>query len=305
MKQNNKNNGLVSICIPTYNGATFLQEALDSIKRQTYKNIEVIISDDASSDESLIIIEKFKKGVSFSITIYHHEPSGIGANWNHCIKKANGSFIKYLFQDDVLHPDCIEKIVQVFKQNPQLGLVACKRDFIIEGKPYDTINDWINKYGNLQEQFEKNEPITYLDTSLFKRKDFLSSPMNKIGEPPTVMFKKSILKKVGYFDESLKQILDYVFYYRVLKHYPIAIINEPLVSFRIHEAQATNVNRNQPILDYQLYDRILYKEFYNLLHPSIQLKLAKKYSIFTKLKTRATRVYKKVRGKIGNYYRNL
>ena len=106
---------LVSIFVPLYNGAIFLQEALDSIKRQTYKNIEFIVSDYASKHESLIIIEKFKKGVSFSITIYHHEPSGIGANWNHCIKKANGNYIKYLFQDGLLNPIELKKRIAVFK----------------------------------------------------------------------------------------------------------------------------------------------------------------------------------------------
>ena len=88
--------GLVSVCIPTYNGAPFLQEALDSVSQQTYRNIEVIISDDASNDKTLEIIQDFKAKASFPVSIYHHEPKGIGANWNNCIRKANGKFIKFL-----------------------------------------------------------------------------------------------------------------------------------------------------------------------------------------------------------------
>src|SRR5690606_38038898 len=217
-------NPLVSICIPTYNGASYLQEALESVKDQTYNALEVIVSDDASQDKTLEIITQFKKSVNFPVIIVNHKPSGIGANWNNSIKHANGVYIKFLFQDDMLMPTCVAEMVAVFSQYPQLGLVGCKRDFITEGEPTEEIKVWINKFKNLQVQFEKDEEITVVDNTLFSRKNFLDSPMNKIGEPPTVMFKKVILQQVAEFDENLKQILDYVFYYRILKTQPIAII---------------------------------------------------------------------------------
>lgn len=285
---------MVSICIPTYNGAKFLAEAMDSAIAQTYKNLEIIVSDDASKDDTLKIIASYKEKTDIPIIIYDHKPSGIGANWNNCIKKANGEYIKFLFQDDILYLDCIEKMVTLFSEHTNLGLVACKRDFIIEN-PSEVINDWIKNYSNLQQQFEEDTAITYLDKSFFKRQDFISPPLNnKIGEPPTVLFKKSTIESIGYFDESLQQILDYVFYYRLLKKYSIAIINEPLVAFRIHNSQATNVNRNRKINDYKLYDKILYNEFYKLLHPSQQKRLTAKFSIFTKIKKIIKRVYKRV-----------
>ena len=271
---------LVSICIPTYNGATYLQEALDSVLTQSYTSIEVIVSDDASKDDSLSIVKAFAKKVSFPVKIVPHDPQGIGSNWNHSIRHATGDFIKFLFQDDILESQCIEKMVQLFEEQPTLGLVACKREFIVEGTATSEIEQWIANYGNLQRQFETDEPVTIMTSDFFSRRDFFSSPLNKVGEPPTVMFKKSILDEVGYFQEDLKQILDYVFYYRVLKKYPIAILNESLVKFRIHEKQATNVNRNQKITDYDTYDHILYKEFFPLLHPDTQQRLRVKLHPF-------------------------
>ncbi len=290
-----KNNKLVSICIPTYNGASFLQEALNSVTKQTYNNIEVIISDDASTDNTLQIVKKFKNDVNLPVTIVSHKPNGIGANWNNAIKHANGKFIKFLFQDDVLMPTCVAEMVSVYSQHPHLGLVGCKRDFIMEGEITEEIKDWINKFKNLQVQFEKDESITFIDKTLFSRKDFMDSPMNKIGEPPTVLFKKDILQKVGGFDENLKQILDYVFYYRILKTHPIAIINKPLVKFRIHKDQATNVNRNKPIADYEIYKKILYKKFLPLLHPSYKKKLVLKFSTKAKVKRQLKRAINIVR----------
>lgn len=285
---------LVSICIPTYNGERFIAEAMDSAIAQTYGNLEVVVSDDASTDATLSIIETYKTKTDIPIQVYNHKPNGIGANWNHSIKKANGTYIKFLFQDDVLHPDCISEMIAVFNQNPNIGLVACKRNFIVEGEQNPTIKEWIDKYKNLQIQFESENKLTLVDKELFSRKDFLQSPMNKIGEPPTVMFRKNIIKEVGYFDESLKQILDYVFYYRILKIRPVAIINKSLVSFRIHENQTTNVNRSKDISDYQKYKRILYKEFLNLLHLSHKKKLVLKYSSKAKLKHQLKRVITKL-----------
>ena len=98
---------LVSICIPTYNGEAYLQEALDSIQNQDYQNLEVVISDDNSSDNTVSIIQKFKNEVDFSVTIISHTPKGIGANWNNCIKHAAGTYIKFLFQDENAMPDSI------------------------------------------------------------------------------------------------------------------------------------------------------------------------------------------------------
>ena len=286
---------LVSICIPTYNGAAFLQEALDSVLAQTFKPLEVIISDDASKDDTLKIVTHFAKNAPFPVKVVPHEPQGIGANWNHSIQHATGTYIKFLFQDDILEPLCVEKMVNLFEKQPELGLVASKRDFIVEGQASPEIEQWIANYGNLQLQFERDEAVTLINSEFFSRKDFFSSPLNKIGEPPTVMFKKSILEEVGYFQEDLKQILDYVFYYRLLKKYPIAIINEPLVKFRIHEQQATNVNRNQKITDYETYDEILYKEFFPLLHPDTQKRLRTKLNPYHHFVFRLKRKLKSLR----------
>lgn len=268
---------LVSICIPTYNGASFLKEALASAREQTYSNIEVVVSDDMSTDGSWEMLERFRESVPFPVHLYKHDPQGIGANWNNTIRKAQGKYIKFLFQDDVLKPTCVEKMVAFLESHPTYGLVACKRDFIIEGSVTDEIQNYVTSYTNLQRQFTFEGEVLTLDTSLFKRPDFFMPPQNKVGEPPTIMFPKAILEEVGYFDEDLKQILDYVFCYRVIKKYPIAILKEPLIKFRIHPEQATNVNRSIDIPDYKKYDEIMYKEFSHLMHPRHALRLKKKY----------------------------
>jgi len=269
----------VSICIPTFEGVMFLEETLQSIQSQTYQNIELIVSDDASSDNTLKMIEAYKEQSHFPVHIFHHTPNGIGANWNNCLKHTKGKYIKFLFQDDVMENNCLEEMVQVLEENPKVGLVASKRDFIIEeDMKTEEINQWVAVYGDLQNHMDlPQQDISILDKSIFSLKSFYGSPLNKIGEPSVVMFRKKVVDEVGFFREDLKQILDYEYWYRILKKHDVAIINKPLVKFRLHAKQATHVNRNQSIDDYKIYEQILYSQYLKLLHPEIRKRLYLKY----------------------------
>lgn len=278
---------IVSVCIPTYNGVEFLQETLDSVKRQTYNNIELIVSDDNSKDETLVLVEQFKKEVSFPVFIYHHKQKGIGANWNNCIKNTNGEYIKFIFQDDILLPTCIEEMVNIFEKFKNIGLVVSKRDFIIEESPItQETKNWIDGYGDLQFNLKltSEDGISILDSRLFRSEEFLKSPLNKIGEPSTYLFQKKIFDEVDFFNEKLFQTLDYLFCYRILKKYSVVLINKPLVKFRLHKNQTTNKNKNKNIIDYQLYEKILFNEFYEFLHPKVQKHLFLKFSKINKLR---------------------
>ena len=276
---------LVSICIPTYNGAKYILEALVSAVNQTYTKLEIIISDDNSKDSTLKIVESFKSKTNIPIRVYKHTPKRIGENWNNCIRYAQGQYIKFLFQDDILEKDCIQTMVNLIESDGQIGLVSCKRAFIIQDQSSSNAQ-WIKDFGDLQEKLNLDWSKGYalIDNSLFKHKEFLKSPLNKIGEPTTYLFKKDIVNNIGYFDENLVQILDYVFCYRVLKHYKIAILKEPLVKFRLHNEQATKENLNHETGDSVAYKKILYKEFLPLLDDYMRLHFLKRYNWFYKLK---------------------
>ena len=258
---------LVSICIPTYNGAQFITEAMESAIMQTYPNLEIIVSDDASIDNTLEIIESYKDKTHIPISIYHHDPKGIGANWNYCIKQAKGTYIKFLFQDDVLLPKCIEEMVNVLESESSIGLVASKRGFIVEPSFINnSTKHWIAIYKDLQNTLDlpDEDGIGYLNNSLFKSEEFFKSPLNKVGEPSTILFKKNMIDNIGWFREDLNQVLDYEFCYRILKKKRIAIINKKLVKFRLHSLQATVKNKGNEIYgeDHKIYERIIYDDYF-------------------------------------------
>ena len=280
------NSPLVSICIPTYNGQQFIAEAISSALAQTYKNLEINVSDDASKDDTLSIIKNYTSKTQIPIHIFNHKPNGIGANWNNCLLKANGKYIKFLFQDDVLSPTCVEEMVEVLETNPHIGLVTSKRDFIVDkAHASKEVETWIETCGNLQRTLDLKveNNISIIDKSLLKSAEFLNPPRNKVGEPSIVMFRKDLVDKIGLFDENLKQILDCEYWYRILKYKDIAVIHKNLASFRLHANQATNVNNQNAITDYHAYNKILYSQYLKLLHPEVQKRLLRKYNLFYKV----------------------
>lgn len=275
----NYQNNLVSVCIPTYNGAKYLEAALGSVEQQTYKNIEVIISDDNSQDNTISIVESFKNKVIFPVHIYHHNPSGIGANWNNSLKHADGVYIKFLFQDDLLYPTCIEEMVLVFEKEKKIGLVSAKRDILIEGEITLENSKWIKAYKDLQLKLTLTSNNLYiLNKSFFSKPEFLLNPLNKIGEPSGILFRKSLLGEIGFFREDMIQILDLEFYNRVLKKHEIAIINKELYAFRIHAMQATNINKGSYQEDFTLYKKILFSDYFWYLNSNVRQHLLDTYT---------------------------
>lgn len=262
------NNPLVSICLPTYNGALYLTEALNSAISQTYDNLEIVISDDASSDNTLEIVEAFKEKTSIPIHVFHHEPQGIGANWNHCVKHAKGDFIKFLFQDDVLFPTCISRMVAIAQDDPNVGLVYCRREIICETEN-EFVLKWMKNFQVLHTYYHdlKVNEGSISGKHYLKDKFFLDKPLNKIGEPPAVLLRKECFVKVGYFNTKLKQALDFEYWYRLMPFFNVGFVNEPLIQFRLHDNQASQLNAQKKNYDKKLLPRLLLKNIYKYLHP--------------------------------------
>ncbi|MGF1494602.1 MAG: glycosyltransferase [Microcoleaceae cyanobacterium] len=106
-----QNPPLVSIVIPTYNGEQFISETLQTALQQTYTNLEIIVSDDGSVDQTLDIVHSFQQQCNWPCSVLTHKNYGLVGNLNFCIQQARGKYIKFLFQDDLLEPDCIAEMV--------------------------------------------------------------------------------------------------------------------------------------------------------------------------------------------------
>ena len=118
----------------------------------------------------------------------------------------------------------------------------------------------------------------------------MNAPKNKIGEPSSVLLNKSCFEKVGYFSENMKQALDCEFWSRLMPHYNFGFVDDYLSSFRLHDAQASAVNKSEKINETE----VLYQVYYNTLMPNLhkdcKRKLVKRFhpiiSQLVKLKAR-------------------
>lgn len=205
-------NPLVSIVIPCYNQGEFVQETIDSVLAQTYDNIEIIVVNDGSTDNSEEIIHKIIEE-NPQIIYMSAENGGVSRARNIGIEAASGEYILPLDADDLINPKYIDLAIAEFIKNPDLIIVTAKGRFF--GKE---ATDW-----NLQE---------------FSMKKMLHG--NVIFCPS--LFKKIDWKKIGRFDESMTHLEDWDFFIRLSAINPQQVkrIDYQALLYRIKEANARN-----------------------------------------------------------------
>ena len=227
----------VSILIPTYNGARYLEACLDSVLSQTYKDIEILAVDDGSTDATLEILERYAASDERIRLVRNENNLGLVGNWNHCIELAQGEWIKFVFQDDWIEPECLEAMLDANTRN--CSIVACQRNFAYEeGVSNSTQLDFLN-IPTLSTLFPGAAMISaeaYSETVV----DHLA--VNFVGEPTAVMFHRSVFDKFGGFSPALIQLCDFEFWTRVAVHTGIAYVPRSLATFRVHNESTTAKN---------------------------------------------------------------
>ncbi|MGB3266736.1 MAG: glycosyltransferase [Microcoleus sp.] len=275
---------LVSICIPTYNGEAFIEETIKSALAQTYTNIELIVSDDGSTDRTIAIAQSFQSQTSADFRIILHRNYGLSQNWNFCISQAKGEYIKFLFQDDLLEPECIEKMVALAQQNPEIGMVFSPRGITIaenESHPIlrkasQSIKDLYKSWSNLKSIQPGKE--------LLGDANCLKNPINKIGEPSTVLIAARVFAEIGLFDSGLSQYVDLDMWWRIMGSYHIGFVDEKLSSLRIHPEQQTwkNFAAGENHKDaVRFYKKLLNSPEYSFLNREIKQTIRQKLALRT------------------------
>lgn len=230
------NNSLVSIVIPCYNDAQFIEQSVMSALNQTYPNKEVIVIDDGSNKETKIVLKKIEHKISKLIT---QENKGQSTARNVGIKESNGDFILVLDSDDYFDPTFVEKAISAFFENNEVKIVSCFATLVIDEKPsliYKPLG------GDVESFLYSNNA---LGSALFKKIDWLSS---------------------GGYDENMKQgFEDWDFYIRLLQLNGFAhILQEPLYYYRKRRNTTTErANKIKYKLLFYLYQKhkVLYQVY--------------------------------------------
>ncbi len=220
---------LVSVVVLTYNAAKTVTETLDSIAGQTYPNIEIVIADDASKDNTIEVVKKWcsEKGKDLSGFVVSQMPqnSGVPANLNAGIRKANGKYIKIIAADDILLENCISTNVSVCEKNDYKNLVTWFKKFIDtpEGRTYEYVEPDLEFFASsAQKQYEK-----LLEANIVYGCTFFAQ--------------KKFLQEMGLYNEKYRLIEDYPMWIKMTKNGKrINYHNEITVLYRSGEPSLSN-----------------------------------------------------------------
>lgn len=233
------NKSLVSICVPCYNGAKYLEQCLDSILSQTLSSFEVVVVDDNSTDNTRDIVERYVQKDQ-RIKLYKNSANlGLVGNWNRCLELANAEWIKFVFQDDYIRPDCVEKMVDSCLDN-QFLIAVCKRSFVFE----NVTEDIKSLYESV---LMSTDDIGLFKQSKWKADEFCSLVVdnitdNFIGEPTSVLFHRSVVTNYGKFCPDLIQFCDLEYWVRIASNVGILTLADQLAYFRVHNQSASMSN---------------------------------------------------------------
>ena len=164
-------------------------------------------------------------------------------NWNFCIEKARGVYLKFLFQDDRLDPDCIRQLVNLGETDRDLALIFCVRRLDISPQAQDIpILQILWQHCQEIHRGWSQLQSRQRGVSLLADGRLWEFPLNKIGEPTAVLLRTSAVKQVGGFDTDLSQLVDVELWWRLLARFSVGFVDQPLAVFRLHPGQQTVKN---------------------------------------------------------------
>ncbi|NQT03587.1 MAG: glycosyltransferase, partial [Planctomycetes bacterium] len=242
-------NPLVSVVMPAYNAAEYITEAIESVLIQNYRNFELIVIDDGSTDNTRDIVSSFKDD---KIKYFYQENKGLAGAHNAGIKNSKGHFLIKLDSDDVMTPDYIAKHLQEFEYHPEADLVYCD-DYLID---------------------ENSKPIRVIKRPEYTDRKTLIRDLFHCGFPVVpfrTCIRRSVFDKIGFFDENLRIAEDYDMMRRFVKyglkiqHLPDALYLRRMTS----DSLSRNFTTQKAKYHFDVINRFLDTFTYDELFPDV------------------------------------
>ena len=259
INQNGNYEPLVSVIIPTYNCGKFIEQSIESVLNQTYKNIEIIVVDDGSTDDTQVKLLKYGKNINY----IRKKNEGSSKARNIGMGCSKGEYLAFLDSDDLWHPGKLEMQVECFKKVPGIGLVFT--DF-----------SRIDMEGNIvRDRYEQDAFVVFQDYGLSIDKIFREKRTKLIdgagpggsqhtlyfGDvfyhlckgnfilPSTTLFKKECIEKIGLlWNEELQCAQDQYFHLHFAHRFPVAYLDAVTAEYRVGRGGSLSGNKNTPQL---------------------------------------------------------
>jgi alpha-1,3-rhamnosyltransferase len=248
---------LVSVVIITFNFEKYIIEALDSVKAQTYDNLELIISDDFSKDKTVSICKEWvtenKDRFKRTQIITVEKNTGVSSNCNRGFNAAKGEWIKPFAGDDILLPNCISRFIDQIEISNNVSFLCSDAEIFGEdGSAKRILSDriWldnsirrIKSLNSYKEQYKE-----------FKIKNMVCAP--------SAFYRQSAFKSIGGFDEQIKLLEDYPFWIKATrKGHKIFCIDEKLVKYRMN-GSSVQANSKYPLAFELVLQKYIFKNIF-------------------------------------------
>lgn len=251
----------VSICIPTYNSEKFIAETLNSIAAQTYTDLEVIISDNASTDKTVEIATRYCERYGWNL-FQNRDNIGAVNNFNKLIELAKGEYIAIYHADDLYDPAIVEESVKILQKHQEVGFVGSEANII-------------NEKGEIIGAFTR--PPKFIDSrkTIMEFDEVLEGIIRHVMlVTPSIMVRREMYQHYGFFlvNSKFGAAIDYELWLRFAYQRKVTILDQKLISYRIHRQQGSEMELRKNI---EIPDVVeVYKEYMNKLNnPKIYQKV--------------------------------
>lgn len=223
----------VTVLIPNYNGARFLDHCFEGLLCQTYQDFECIFLDDGSTDDSLEIAERYQSKLP-QLQVLSFKNGGIATNWNRGVELVESEYFTLLHCDDSYQANYLESMLVLLESYPESAIGHCGAQ-VINGQSEEkfSLTEYYKHALFLPNQaFERDIAAEY---RLLLTADFINCP--------SVMYRTEAIKLVGPFNQQLQQTLDWEYWFRILRaDFKICGTNEKLYRYRRHDTNHTIIN---------------------------------------------------------------
>ena len=219
---------LVSVILPNYNHAPYIKESIEAILGQSYGDLELIIVDDFSSDNSREIIEMFRRSDKRVLSSYNSKNLGVSYARNRAIEKSAGKYIAFCDSDDIWHKSKLGIQIESLETRKEYDVTFCD-SMIIDGHGAESGNTFSSKHGR----------VGNIEGNLFRELCETNFICNS-----TVLLRKSCIEKVGLLNEGLRYDEDWFYWICLARHFKFLFIDLILAKYRVHSwSTYTNINK--------------------------------------------------------------
>jgi glycosyltransferase involved in cell wall biosynthesis len=253
----------ISLVTPSLNQGRFIQETIQSVLSQNYPNLEYLVMDGGSSDNTLAVLKSYSNQLKW----ISEKDSGQTNAINKGLRMASGDILAYLNADDLLLPGTLLKVAHLFMEHPEAMWIIGQCRIINEDNR--EIRRLITAYKNLW--LRLSHPSILLIT------DYISQP--------ATFWRANVMNEMGYLDESLHYVMDYEYWLRLYSKYPPVFIPEYLAAFKIHlQSKTTSTGHKNVFIEEEraVIQRHTNSPSLMLLHNLHRLLMTSTYSLINR-----------------------